>query len=50
MSAGMSKYTPGPWVIDWNVARLDIFSSDAKVLDFKILTSKFPLKFMKFKF
>ena len=28
----MSKFTPGPWVIDWNVARLDIFSSDAKVL------------------
>jgi hypothetical protein len=28
----MSKFTPGPWVIDWNVSRLDIFSSDAKVL------------------
>lgn len=28
----MSKHTRGPWVIDWNVARLDIFSSDAKVL------------------
>ena len=28
----MSKFTPGPWAIDWNVARLDIFSSDAKVL------------------
>jgi len=27
-----TKHTTGPWVIDWNVARLDIFSSDAKVL------------------
>ena len=26
------KHTTGPWVIDWNVARLDIFSSEAKVL------------------
>jgi hypothetical protein len=24
-----AKHTPGPWVIDWNVSRLDIFSSDA---------------------
>lgn len=27
-----TKHTPGPWEIDWNVTRLDIFSSDAKVL------------------
>jgi len=27
-----TKHTTGPWVIDWNVARLDIFSSDTKVL------------------
>ena len=27
-----TKHTQGPWVIDWNVARLDIFSSEAKVL------------------
>ena len=27
-----TKHTQGPWVIDWNVARLDIFSSDTKVL------------------
>ncbi len=24
----MSRFTPGPWVIDWNVSRLDIFGSD----------------------
>ncbi len=23
------KHTPGPWTIDWNVSRLDVFSSDA---------------------
>ena len=28
----MSKHTPGEWVIDWNVSRLDIFSSDAATL------------------
>lgn len=28
----MSKHTPGEWVIDWNVSRLDIFSADAKTL------------------
>ena len=28
----MSKHTPGPWWIDWNVSRLDIFSSDAATL------------------
>ena len=27
-----AKHTTGPWVIDWNVSRLDIFSSDATVL------------------
>jgi hypothetical protein len=26
------KPTPGPWVIDWNVSRLDVFSSDAATL------------------
>jgi hypothetical protein len=26
------KHTPGPWVIDWNVSRLDVFSSDAATL------------------
>jgi len=26
------KNTPGPWVIDWNVSRLDVFSSDAATL------------------
>jgi hypothetical protein len=24
----MSKHTPGPWAIGWNVSRLDIFSAD----------------------
>lgn len=28
----MSKHTPGPWVIDWNVSRLDVFSIDASKL------------------
>jgi hypothetical protein len=28
----MSNHTPGPWWIDWNVSRLDIFSSDAATL------------------
>lgn len=28
----MSKHTPGPWAIDWNVLRLDVFSSDARTL------------------
>ena len=28
----MSKHTPGPWVIDWNMSRLDIFSADATTL------------------
>jgi hypothetical protein len=28
----MSKSTPGPWVIDWNVSRLDIFGSDETTL------------------
>jgi hypothetical protein len=27
-----AKHTPGEWVIDWNVSRLDIFSSDGGVL------------------
>lgn len=27
-----AAHTPGPWVIDWNVSRLDIFSSDSFVL------------------
>jgi hypothetical protein len=26
------QHTPGPWVIDWNVSRLDIFSSTAETL------------------
>ncbi len=30
--ATMSKHTPGPWTIDWNVSRLDIFSADAATL------------------
>ncbi len=25
-------HTPGPWCIDWNVSRLDIFSSSAETL------------------
>ena len=28
----MSAHTPGEWVIDWNISRLDIFSSDGSVL------------------
>lgn len=28
----MSAHTPGPWTIDWNVSRLDIFSADAATL------------------
>mgnify|MGYP000892670516 CR=1 FL=1 len=28
----MSKFTPGPWVIDWNVSRLDIFGADETTL------------------
>jgi len=28
----MSKHTPGPWAIDWNVSRLDVFSGDAATL------------------
>lgn len=28
----MSAHTPGPWVIDWNVSRLDVFSADAATL------------------
>ena len=28
----MIQHTPGPWVIDWNVSRLDVFSSDAATL------------------
>ena len=28
----MSAHTPGPWSIDWNVARLDVFSADAATL------------------
>ena len=28
----MSTHTPGPWVIDWNVSRLDVFSADAFTL------------------
>ena len=27
-----TKHTPGPWVIDWNVSRLDIFGSDETTL------------------
>ena len=27
-----AAHTPGPWAIDWNVARLDIFSGDAATL------------------
>ena len=37
----MSKHTPGPWWIDWNVSRLDIFSSDAATLVATI--RRFPL-------
>ncbi len=28
----MNAYTPGPWAIDWNVSRLDVFSGDAATL------------------
>jgi hypothetical protein len=28
----MSAHTPGPWAIDWNVSRLDVFSADAATL------------------
>jgi len=28
----MSKHTPGPWIIDWNISRLDVFSADAATL------------------
>ena len=27
-----TKHTPGPWVIDWNVSRLDIFGADETTL------------------
>lgn len=27
-----ANHTPGPWAIDWNVSRLDVFSSDASFL------------------
>jgi hypothetical protein len=27
-----TEFTPGPWVIDWNVSRLDVFSADAATL------------------
>jgi hypothetical protein len=27
-----ASFTPGPWTIDWNVARLDVFSADASRL------------------
>lgn len=27
-----TKHTPGPWVIDWNISRLDVFSSSAETL------------------
>ena len=27
-----TKHAPGPWVIDWNVSRLDIFGSDETTL------------------
>lgn len=27
-----AQHTPGPWVIDWNVSRLDIFSGDSSTL------------------
>ena len=27
-----AKHTTGPWVIDWNVSRLDIFGSDETTL------------------
>ena len=28
----MSAHTKGPWAIDWNVSRIDVFSSDAATL------------------
>lgn len=28
----MSAHTPGSWALDWNVSRIDVFSSDAKTL------------------
>ncbi len=28
----MSAHTAGPWAIDWNVSRIDVFSSDAATL------------------
>src|SRR5690606_26551510 len=28
----MEKHTPGPWSIDWNVTRLDIYGSDERTL------------------
>lgn len=28
----MEKHTPGPWSIDWNVARLDIYGGDERTL------------------
>lgn len=27
-----TKWTPGPWGIDWNVSRLDVFNSDGGTL------------------
>ena len=27
-----TKHTPGPWIIDWNVSRLDIFGADETTL------------------
>lgn len=26
------SHTPGPWAIDWNVSRIDVFSGDAGTL------------------
>lgn len=27
-----AQHTPGPWAIDWNVSRIDVFSADAATL------------------
>lgn len=36
-----AKHTPGPWVIDWNLSRLDVFSSDGARLVASLRRSAF---------
>jgi hypothetical protein len=27
-----TKFTPGPWVIDWNVSKLDLYGADERTI------------------